>query len=151
MHIRPLHAADLHALLGLYRHLHVADDPLPEPTAIEAIWHEIIASARFRYFGVFIDDVLVASCNLTIIPNLTRGCRPHGVIENVVTHAAHRRKGLGKAVIAHAVEFARHDGCYKVVLTTSRQDEGTLTFYASTGMDPLGKRAFITRFDQPAG
>jgi len=50
---------------------------------------------------------LVASCALAIIANLTRGARPYAVIENVVTHESYRRRGLGTAVLHHAVDLAR--------------------------------------------
>lgn len=37
---------------------------------------------------------LLATCNLSIIPNLTRGARPFARIENVVRPTAYRRQGL---------------------------------------------------------
>lgn len=45
------------------------------------------------------DGGLVASCTLTLTPNLTRGCRPYGVIENVVTDVGFRKRGFAKAVL----------------------------------------------------
>ena len=41
----------------------------------------------------------MSSCALSVVPNLTRGCQPYGVIENVVTHADYRGKGYGKKVV----------------------------------------------------
>jgi len=38
-----------------------------------------------------------------VIPNLTRACRPYGVIENVVTHSSHRGQGWGHALL-HWIE-----------------------------------------------
>ena len=84
MKIRKLIATDLPALLDLYEYLHETDDPRPAQLVVDAIWQEILASRHFHYFGGFEGTELVSSCNLTLIPNLTRGCRPYGVIENVV-------------------------------------------------------------------
>lgn len=145
MQIRELCRADLPELLALYAHLHEVDDPMPSLANVESVWRELLSSHHFRYFGVILDGQLVASCNLTIIPNLTRGCRPYGLIENVVTHKAHRSRGLGKAVLARAVEFAWEQNCYKVMLMTGRKDETTLRFYQSAGFDPEGKQAFIAK------
>lgn len=145
MKFRKLIATDLPALLDLYKHLHATDDPLPTPLVVDAIWQEILASRHFHYFGGFDGTELVSSCNLTVIPNLTRGCRPYGVIENVVTHAAYRGRGYAKALLAQALDTAWAAGCYKVMLMTGRKDEATLKFYESAGFDRHGKQAFIAK------
>ena len=80
-----------------------------------------------------------------MIPNLTRGGRPYGVIENVVTQAEHRACGFGKAVLAEALSAAWSQGCYKVMLMTGRKDEATFQFYESAGFDREAKQAFIAK------
>jgi GNAT superfamily N-acetyltransferase len=145
MNIRELAASELTALLSLYRFLHTEDDPLPAPSVIEAVWSETLANPRCRYFGGYENQDLVSSCTIVIIPNLTRGCRPYAVIENVVTHAAHRKQGWGKALLGHALQFAWTQGCYKVMLMTGRKDEATLRFYESAGFDRHGKQAFVAK------
>lgn len=145
MNIRKLQAHELQPLLTLYTHLHEHDDPLPPAADIQAVWSEAMANPRIHYFGGFADDALVTSCTLTVIPNLSRGCRPYGVIEIVVTHAAHRGQGWGKAVLTHALDAAWRQGCYKVMLLTGRKDEGTLRFYEEAGFDRHGKLAFVAR------
>lgn len=145
MNIRLLESHDLQPLLALYTHLHEHDDQLPPQPAIEAVWSEALANPRIHYFGGFAADNLVTSCTLTVIPNLTRGCRPYGVIENVVTHAVHRGQGWGKAVLTHALGEAWRQRCYKVMLLTGRRDEGTLRFYEQAGFDRQGKQAFVAK------
>lgn len=100
---------------------------------------------KIRYFGALLEASLVASCNVTVIPNLTRGCKPYGIIENVVTHTDHRRRGYGKAVLCAALSHAWNIGCYKVMLLTGRKDPGTLHFYESAGFDAHAKHAFIAK------
>jgi GNAT superfamily N-acetyltransferase len=145
MEIREIGASELQALLALYAHLHDADDPLPDAATVEAVWQELSSDPRYRYFGVYVERKLVASCNITVIANLTRGCRPYGVIENVVTHADHRQRGHGKAVLAQALAFAWSKGCYKVMLLTGRKDEATFRFYEAAGFDRHGKQAFVAK------
>jgi GNAT superfamily N-acetyltransferase len=145
MDIRELHAPDLQPLLGLYAHLHERDDALPPLAQVEAVWAEVLANPRIKCLGGFADGALVSSCMLAVVPNLTRACRPYGVIENVVTHAAHRGRGWGKAVLARALDEAWRQHCYKVMLLTGRKDEGTLRFYEKAGFDRHGKQAFIAR------
>ena len=145
MLIRKLQAHELDELLALYAHLHRADDPLPERRIVESVWQELLASPRHQCLGGRVDGALVASCTLTLIPNLTRRCRPYGVIENVVTHAGHRQQGHGHAMLAHALAHAWSEGCYKVMLMTGRKDDATLRFYERAGFDRHGKQAFIAR------
>ena len=145
MDIREIKASELRDLLRLYRHLHETDDPLPAPQVVEGVWKDIEDSDSLAYFGVFLGDRLVSSCALSIIPNLTRGCRPYGVIENVVTHPDFRRKGFGRAVLKFALKLAWSRNCYKVMLLTGRKTEETYRFYESAGFDRHAKQAFLAK------
>jgi GNAT superfamily N-acetyltransferase len=145
MEIRSIQVDELHELLALYSHLHDKDAPLPEAPVIDAVWQELMQSPRNKYFGSYVDGQLVSSCTIAVIPNLTRGCRPYGVIENVVTHINHRRMGYGKSLLAHTLDFAWSADCYKVMLMTSRKDTGTRQFYESAGFDSHAKLAYVAK------
>ena len=145
MKIRQIEANELTELLALYVHLHRVDEGLPPQSEVQAVWQELLANPRYSYYGGYLDSELISSCTLTVIPNLTRGCRPYGVIENVVTHASHRNQGYGKAILAQALSHAWSVGCYKVMLLTGRKDEATFRFYESAGFDRHGKQAFIAK------
>lgn len=145
--IRRLELGDLDGLLALYEHLHASDAPRPARSVVEGVWRELMANSAYRYYGAFVEDSLVSSCTLTIVPNLTRGCRPYGLIENVVTHPADRRMGYAKAVLTEALKYSWAANCYKVMLLTGRKDDATLRFYESVGFDPKSKQAFIAKPD----
>lgn len=152
MDVRELTTAELDALLSLYEHLHASDAPLPPRGELNDLWHAIRCDPNLKYFGAFIDGRLIASCALAIIPNLTRGCRPYAVIENVVTHREYRRRGYGRAVLRHALAYAWSRDCYKAMLLTGRKDEGACRFYESAGFDRSAKQAFLAkpRSSEPA-
>lgn len=145
MNIREIAPAELSDLLRLYEHLHATDDPLPPRAQIEALWAEIQSDPNTKYFGAYAADRLVSSCTIAIVRNLTRGCRPYGVIENVVTHADFRRRGYGRLMLDHALAYAWKRGCYKVMLMTGRKDDATFRFYESAGFDRDAKQAFLAR------
>lgn len=145
MDIRPLAQNDLVPLLTLFRDLHNSDAPLPPTEVVERTWTEILATSRSVCFGGFIGADLVSSCTVTVIPNLTRACRPYGLIENVVTSSSHRRRGYGSALLRTALAHAWSTGCYKVMLLTGRKDEGTFRFYRSAGFDENEKQAFVAK------
>lgn len=147
MHIRQIANDDLPALLLLYRYLHEEEHTPADDRSAALVWDEINRNPRYRYIGAYVDAQLVATCTIAVIPNLTRGCRPYGLIENVVTHGEHRGKGYGKAVVKNAMEHAWEQDCYKVMLLTGRLDEKIFRFYESVGFDRHGKQAFVARAD----
>ena len=145
MQIRRLSEGDLPELIALYSHLHSRDTPLPAQDVVDSVWAELMANPRYRYYGAFVDEQMVSSCALTVIPNLTRSCRPYGIIENVVTHAGHRRKGYAASLLRHALNEAWKADCYKVMLLTGRKDEATFRFYEQAGFERQSKQAFLAR------
>lgn len=136
--------ADLAGLLDLYRHLN-SGDPAPAPGRAEAAWKAMLDSPGMTVFVADAAGALLASCTLVVAPNLTRGARPYAFIENVVTHADARRRGLGQAVLKAALAEAWAADCYKVMLMTGRKDEATFRFYEAAGFERGSKTAFQIR------
>ena len=143
--IRAINHDELDQLLELYKHLNKTDDLIPNQDMLYDVWNEIMGNSRLKYFGIFDDDLIITSCTLAIIPNLTRGCKPYGIIENVVTNSFYRNKGLGKLILGHALDHAWKNGCYKVMLSTGSKNPATLRFYGSAGFDSNEKQAFIAK------
>lgn len=144
--VRPAESHDLNGVLALYRHLHAVDAPA-DPAAVTATWAALLQSGLTTVMVADVGGVLVSSCMIAIIPNLTRGARSFGVIENVVTDPDYRCHGLGRRVLAAALERAWAAGCYKVMLATGSQRPETLRFYAGAGFEPGGKTFFQARRD----
>ncbi len=91
---------ELPQLLALYRHLHPDDAPLPAEHVLQTLWDSIFSDPRLYYIVADSGEQLVATCNLSLVPNLTRGARPYGIIENVVTHPIYATKGLARSSCA---------------------------------------------------
>jgi GNAT superfamily N-acetyltransferase len=143
LHIRKAQSDELPALLALYEHLHAADEPLPDDAKVRQVWDDIDRDPKLHCLVAERDGVFVASCILAIIPNLTRGARPYGLIENVVTHPCYRRQGVGTALVRHALAVAWERNCYKVMLLTGRKDEKVFQFYEKAGFQRDVKTGFI--------
>ncbi|MDQ6433131.1 GNAT family N-acetyltransferase [Mesorhizobium sp. LHD-90] len=131
-HVRTAGEGDLLALLGLYRQL-IPDDPELSLDAARDIFRRLGTYPGSAIFLGSVGDVLAATCTLVVIPNLTRGGASYGLIENVVTDAAHRGRGFGRAMLAEAAGAAWRSGCYKVMLLTGAKDPATLNFYERAG------------------
>ena len=145
MQIRLVKENEMEKLLYLYHHLHETDSPLPPEDKVKQIWEKIIQNECLSVFGLFVDNNLISSCYLNVIPNLTRSCSPYGIIENVVTHLSFRNKGYGKAIIKHTLNCAWDNGCYKVMLYTSRTGDAVLKFYETIGFNKQDKQAFVIK------
>jgi len=136
---------DLPAILALYRFLQ-PDDPVlsSRDERVRKQWAEILRDERLRYFVAEADGgVVVSCCALAIVPNLTRGMRLYGLIENVVTAPEFRKRGFATGVLRAALGGAWANGCYKVMLLTGRKDGETIRFYEKAGFLRGVKTGFV--------
>ena len=108
---------DLPSLLALYQVSEVSATAQPRERA-ESIWQSTLKHPGVHVF-VFVSDEqnrLAATCMLVIAPNMLRGGRSHGFLENVVTHPELRGRGHGKAVVQAALEQAWAEDFYHVLM-----------------------------------
>jgi GNAT superfamily N-acetyltransferase len=144
--IRPATLADRQALYDLYAQLQPADPPWPSEAAAADALSRVLEHPGMTILLGEVNGIAVSTCTLIVSPNFTRGGRPFAMIENVVTHRDHRRRGYGRQVIERAIEIARGQGCYRVTLMTGSKREKTLCFYETTGLRRNTKTAFEVRF-----
>jgi GNAT superfamily N-acetyltransferase len=144
---RLIRADELSCLLELYKHLNSDEPPLPEEDVVNQVWHDFMADPKIHCVVGETDRRLVASCTLVIIPNLTRGARPYGLIENVVTHPEYRQKGIGSDLLRYTLRLAWEQNCYKVMLLTGRKQEEVMRFYEKVGFKRGIKTGFIAKPD----
>jgi hypothetical protein len=100
---RLIHVNELSSLLELYKHLNSDEPPLPEAKIIDQVWSDFITDPKIHCVVGDMEGRLIASCTLIIVPNLTRGARPYGLIENVVTHPDYRKREL--VITCSAIPF----------------------------------------------
>lgn len=142
--IRLARPDDMAGMLDLYQHLNPTD-PRVEDDKAGVAWAALLGSDLIRLFVAEVGGELASSCMLVIIPNITRSARSFALIENVVTHAGHRRTGLGRAVLAAALDAAWQAGCYKVMLATGSRQGSTWSFYEGAGFARATKTHFEAR------
>lgn len=132
-------------MLDLYKYLNPDDPDLKGTDYITELWRNIFNDPERYYFVIKEDGRLVSTCTLAIIKNLTRSGRPFGLIENVVTHSKYRKRVYRTAILQKAVEIAKENNCYKVMLLTGRKEESTLRFYERAGFERGIKTGFIKK------
>ena len=147
LQFRPVRAAELSSLLDLYQHLNSDEPPLPAEDILNEVWNNYLTDPKIQCVVGEIEGRLVASCTLVIIPNLTRGARPYGLIENVVTRLEYRQQGIGTRLLQYALQLAWEQRCYKVMLLTGSKREETLRFYERAGFRRGLKTGFVAKPD----
>ena len=132
--IRAALPSDLEGLAALYQHLNPSDEEISPDLAASRLGEIGQLPGSAVLLGL-LGAVLVASCTLIVIPNLTRGGKPYALIENVVTHAGYRGRGYGTSILHAAAKAAWDAGCYKVMLMTGSKQPSTLKFYENAGFE----------------
>lgn len=128
---RPEHLAGIVALLR--------DDELgrsresPDVEEYRSAFEEIDEDPNQFLFVAIDDHRVVATLQLSVIPNLSRVGMKRGQIEAVRVESARRRQGVGAALIEWTVELARSQGCGMVQLTTDLRRPETVAFYERLG------------------
>lgn len=142
--VRKAQKEDLYDVLSLYEYLHPNEKNPNIPQQLEDKWDFLCNNEFFHYFVVEYRKTIVSTCNISIIPNLTREGRSFGLIENVVTSKYNRMQGFAALAIKAALEFAWNNGCYKIILETDNY-RGIDQFYEKIGFQKGQKTAWIIR------
>ena len=80
-----------------------------------------------------IGDRVVATLQLTFTPSLSYRASWRATVESVRTDAALRGRGIGAALMGHAIERARARGCAMVQLSTNKARTDARRFYERLG------------------
>ena len=140
--VREARKEDLDSMLKLYLFLH--EESIPEMNEhLEKTWNQIIEDPNHHLIVNEIDGKIISSCVCVIIPNLTRNVRPYAFVENVVTHADYRGRGLARDCLNYAKIISEQENCYKMMLLTGSKKSETLRFYENSGYNSSDKTAFI--------
>lgn len=110
----------------------VAEDP--EPNYVRA-FDEISADPNTDLFVCVADDEVIATLQVTYIPNLTLGAAKRALVEGVRVSSKLRGQGIGSQLMEHAAMRARDRGCKLIQLTTNSWREDAIGFYKSLGFN----------------
>jgi GNAT superfamily N-acetyltransferase len=99
-------------------------------------FREIDADPRNHLVVADIGGEVAGTLQLTYIPGLSRMGTERAQIEAVRVASAHRSRGLGREMIAWAIDQAKQRGCGLVQLTSDKRRSDAIRFYESLGFQP---------------
>lgn len=157
VHIREATQADLPGVLALYAQPDLDGDKVLALDQARTLWQQF---ARYPNYRLFVADAassaeptqteVVGSYALLVMHNLAHAGAPSAVAEDVVVSPSHRRMGVGRALMAHALEQARAAGCYKLALSSNSKRHAAHDFYRSLGFAQHGLSFLIDITQDPA-
>ena len=135
--IRRAQRADLPAVLALFVQSGLDEKVLP----IEQAENVFERMQCYPDYGLYVAEAqgrVVGTFALLIMDNLGHfgGCS--GVLEDVAVAAEWQSRGVGRAMVAHAVGHCRERGCYKLALSSNQKRERAHAFYEGLGFERHG-------------
>ena len=130
---RPAAEPDLSALLLL---LAVLDSDGEPPLTLAHARRVFIRMGTYPDYTVWLAEegsALVGTYSLLVMDNLGHRGAPEGVVENVAVAADRQGRGIGRAMMQHAMAQCRGRACYKLVLSSNVVREDAHRFYETLG------------------
>jgi GNAT superfamily N-acetyltransferase len=111
-----------------------SDDPsAPNAPHYEQALAAIAADPNQAIYVVEQNGAPVGTFQLTFIPGIMRKGMWRGLVESVHVSPEHRNQGIGKQMMAWAIERCRERGCGMVQLTSNKKRLDAHRFYRTLG------------------
>ena len=139
MEIAALQEGDLAELAQLYQQL------LPNDISIarmRAAFERNRNNENHLILAAKLDNKLVGTLLAVVCEMLFGQCKSFMVIEDVIVDEGQRRKGIGKALMQYAEDYARSRNCTYIMLITDADRIGSQEFYRSLGYATEEYKAF---------
>lgn len=136
--IRPASKADLPEVLRLYAQPALDDGKVVTLPEAERIFDRMARYPAYQVYVAVAGDNIVGTFALLIMDNLGHLGTSSGVVEDVAVDPLIQGQGVGKTMMAYAIERCRERGCYKIVISSNFKRPKAHAFYESLGFERHG-------------
>jgi GNAT superfamily N-acetyltransferase len=136
--IRHAEEGDFPAMARLLGILEPDGRAAPDPEELAVLFRRLMA---FRGASVWVavdGDAVVGTYSLMVFPTLVHGGAGEGIVEAVAVDPACQGKGVGAAMMQHAMGLCRQARCYKLALSSNEARTGAHAFYEAIGFQRHG-------------
>ncbi|UTA69724.1 MULTISPECIES: GNAT family N-acetyltransferase [Emticicia] len=109
--------------------------------SVEAAKEIFIKQSQYPDYHVFVAEnngTAVGTFALLVMENMAHMGSPSAVIEDVGVLPEAQGQGIGKKMMAFALQYAKEKGCYKMSLSSNLRREQAHQFYESLGFNKHG-------------
>jgi len=139
--VRKAISDDKQALKSLYKQL--VDKPNADEQAFDRVFGQIDKNGCYHLLVAVNDENKVVGTAMGIIcHDLTGGCNPFMVIENVVADEKARGTGVGKLLMNELESIARQNKCGYIILVSGMERADAHSFYEKLGYPKDRARGF---------
>jgi len=138
VNIREATKEDLQGILELYKQSDMDDGKVLSIEQAYNIFDKINSYPNYRVYIAEVEGGVIGTFALAIMDNLAHLGTPSGLVEDVVVKASFQGRGIGKQMMAYAMEYCKKQGCYKVALSSNLKRECAHRFYESLGYKKHG-------------
>jgi GNAT superfamily N-acetyltransferase len=138
MIIREALEADLPSILSLYGQPDFDNGVIADLSDAEDFLAMIGRYPDYRIYVAEIASGVIGVYSLLIMDKLAHKRTPSAILEDIVVATSRQRQGVGKALVAHAMNMARSKGCYKLVLSSNARRTDAHRFYDQLGFQRHG-------------
>lgn len=146
--IREAGEGDLPAILQLYAQPEIDDGKVLPLNAARTIFRQFRHYPHYTLFAAERDHRIAGSYAFLVMHNLGHLGAPSAIVEDVVVAPELHGQGIGQTMMRHAIAEARHNGCYKLMLSSNAKRERAHAFYEALGFERHG---YSFRIDLGAG
>ena len=141
--IREAAEHDLQFIISLYAQPDMDNGQIISLEKAKEIFNRTKTYPFYKVYVALWNEEIIGTFELVIMNNLAHQGTPSGIIEDVVVAEEYQRKGVGKAMIQHAMRVCKEMGCYKVSLSSNLKREDAHQFYESLGFQKHGYSFYI--------
>jgi len=136
--LRKAIAGDLREVLRLYAQPDFYDGAVPSEAEALAVFERMAAYPDYALYVAERDGGVVGTFALLVMDNIGHMGTPSAVIEDVAVDPALHGTGIGRWLMAQALEISRAKGCYKLVLSSNVKREKAHAFYDALDFERHG-------------
>lgn len=136
--IREAEKRDLPGVLALYAQPDLDDGKVLPTIDAERIFDRFARYPDYALYVAELEGRIVGTFALLIMDNLGHLGAPSAVVEDVAVGPVLHGRGVGRAMMAFAMERAKEKHCYKIVLSSNAKRERAHAFYESIGFERHG-------------
>ncbi len=129
---------DIPAILQLYAQPDMDDGKVLPVRQAEDIFLRMQSYPGYTLYVAVQGEEIVGTFALAVMDTLAHQGAPSGLVEDVVVKVGRLREGIGRQMMAYAVERCRQYGCYKLALSSNAKRVNAHRFYETLGFERHG-------------